>query len=80
MQKVEMFSPLIHGIHATGMYDFSAADNDLGNLLEIQLLELQETMELIVVDLFYQVAPDGTTNAVRANGSVYTTAWGYLGS
>jgi hypothetical protein len=31
MQKVEMFSLLTHGMVTTGMYDFSAANNELGN-------------------------------------------------
>jgi TonB-linked SusC/RagA family outer membrane protein len=64
--------------YATGMYDFSAADNDLGNPVRNPIVgtpgNYAATSGGFIVD---GVAPDGTPNAVRANGSVYTTAWGY---
>ena len=64
--------------YATGMYDFSAADNDLGNPVRDPIVGTPGNYGAnsggFIVD---GVAPDGTPNAVRANGSVYTTAWGY---
>ena len=64
--------------YATGMYDFSAADNDLGNPVRNPITGTPgnygaDSGGFIVAG----VAPDGTPNQVRANGSVYTTAWGY---
>ena len=64
--------------YATGMYDFSAADNDLGNPVRDPITGTPgnygaNSGGFIVAG----VAPDGTPNQVRANGSVYTTAWGY---
>ena len=64
--------------YATGMYDFSAADNDLGNPVRNPIVGTPGNYGAnsggFILD---GVAPDGTPNAVRANGSVYTTAWGY---
>ncbi len=64
--------------YATGMYDFSAADNDLGNPVRNPIVGTPGNYGAnsggFIVD---GVAPDGTPNQVRANGSVYTTAWGY---
>ncbi len=64
--------------YATGMYDFSAADNDLGNPVRDPIVGTPGNYGAnsggFIVD---GVAPDGTPNQVRANGSVYTTAWGY---
>jgi TonB-linked SusC/RagA family outer membrane protein len=64
--------------YATGMYDFSAADNDLGNPIRNPIKGTPGNYAPdsggFIVD---GVAPDGTPNQVRANGSVYTTAWGY---
>ena len=64
--------------YATGMYDFSAADNDLGNPVRDPIVGTPGNYGAnsggFILD---GVAPDGTPNAVRANGSVYTTAWGY---
>jgi hypothetical protein len=41
--------------YATGMYDFSAANNELGNPVRISLQELLVTMVLIQVVLSYLV-------------------------
>ncbi|TDE29216.1 SusC/RagA family TonB-linked outer membrane protein [Flavobacterium ranwuense] len=64
--------------YATGMYDFSAANNDLGNPVRNPIVGTPGNYGAnsggFILD---GVAPDGTQNAVRANGSVYTTAWGY---
>ena len=64
--------------YATGMYDFSAADNDLGNPVRNPIVGTPGNYGAnsggFIID---GVAPNGTPNAVRANGSVYTTAWGY---
>jgi TonB-linked SusC/RagA family outer membrane protein len=64
--------------YATGMYDFSAADNDLGNPVRDPIVGTPGNYGAnsggFILD---GVAPDGTPNQVRANGSVYTTAWGY---
>jgi len=64
--------------YATGMYDFSAANNDLGNPVRDPIVgtpgNYAPNSGGFIVD---GVAPDGTPNQVRANGSVYTTAWGY---
>lgn len=64
--------------YATGMYDFSAANNDLGNPVRNPIVGTPGNYAAnsggFIVD---GVAPDGTPNQVRANGSVYTTAWGY---
>ena len=64
--------------YATGMYDFSAADNDLGNPVRNPIVGTPGNYGAnsggFILD---GVAPDGTPNQVRASGSVYTTAWGY---
>jgi TonB-linked SusC/RagA family outer membrane protein len=64
--------------YATGMYDFSAGNNDLGNPVRNPIVGTPGNYAAnsggFIVD---GVAPDGTPNQVRANGSVYTTAWGY---
>lgn len=64
--------------YATGLYDFSAANNDLGNPVRDPIVGTPGNYGAnsggFILD---GVAPDGTPNAVRANGSVYTTAWGY---
>ena len=64
--------------YATGMYDFSAADNDLGNPVRNPIVGTPGNYGANSGGFILPgVAPDGTKNAVRANGSVYTTAWGY---
>lgn len=64
--------------YATGMYDFSAADNDLGNPVRDAIVGTPGNYGANSGGFILPgVAPDGTPNAVRASGSVYTTAWGY---
>ncbi|MDR7209051.1 SusC/RagA family TonB-linked outer membrane protein [Flavobacterium piscis] len=64
--------------YATGMYDFSAADNDLGNPVRDPITGTPGNYGADSGGFILPgVAPDGTPNQVRANGSVYTTAWGY---
>lgn len=64
--------------YATGMYDFSAADNDLGNPVRNPIVGTPGNYAANSGGFIVPgVAPDGTPNQVRANGSVYTTAWGY---
>ena len=64
--------------YATGMYDFSAADNELGNPVRDPIVGTPGNYGANSGGFILPgVAPNGTPNAVRANGSVYTTAWGY---
>ena len=64
--------------YATGMYDFSAADNDLGNPVRNPIVGTPGNYGATSGGFILPgVAPDGTPNQVRASGSVYTTAWGY---
>ncbi|WP_395051725.1 SusC/RagA family TonB-linked outer membrane protein [Flavobacterium sp.] len=64
--------------YATGMYDFSAADNDLGNPVRDPIVGTPGNYAANSGGFIVPgVAPDGTPNQVRARGSVYTTAWGY---
>ena len=64
--------------YATGMYDFSAADNELGNPVRDAIVGTPGNYGANSGGFIIPgVAPDGTPNQVRANGSVYTTAWGY---
>jgi hypothetical protein len=63
--------------YATGMYDFSAANNELGNPVRDIVTGTLVTTVLIQVVLSYLVLLDGTTNTVRANANIYANAWGY---
>jgi len=64
--------------YATGMYDFSAANNELGNPVRDAVVGTPGNYGAnsggVIVD---GVAPDGSKNTVRANANVYTTPWGY---
>jgi hypothetical protein len=70
---MEMFSLDTWYGYATGMYDFSAANNELGNPVR----DLQGTPGnyLLMVVLSYLVLLHGTTNTVRANANIYANAW-----
>jgi TonB-linked SusC/RagA family outer membrane protein len=64
--------------YATGMYDFSAADNDLGNPRRDPIVGTLGNYGANSGGVIMPgVAPDGTPNQARANASVYTTAEGY---
>ena len=64
--------------YATGMYDFSAADNDLGNPVRNPIVGTPGNYGANSGGFILPgVAPDGTPNQVRASGVQYTTAWGY---
>jgi TonB-linked SusC/RagA family outer membrane protein len=64
--------------YATGMYDFSAADNELGNPVRNPIVGTPGNYGANSGGFILQgVAPDGTPNQVRAAGDIYTTAWGY---
>ncbi|HEY4616630.1 MAG TPA: SusC/RagA family TonB-linked outer membrane protein [Flavobacterium sp.] len=64
--------------YATGMYDFSAANNELGNPVRDVVTGTPgnygaDTGGVIMPG----VAPDGSPNQVRANANIYANAWGY---
>ena len=65
--------------YATGMYDFSAGNNDLGNPVRNPITGTPGNYGAdsggVILD---GVAPDGTKNTVRANADVYANAWGYV--
>jgi TonB-linked SusC/RagA family outer membrane protein len=64
--------------YATGMYDFSAANNELGN--PVRDLVQGTPGNYLPTDggvILPGVAPDGTNNTVRANANIYANAWGY---
>jgi TonB-linked SusC/RagA family outer membrane protein len=64
--------------YATGMYDFSAADNDLGNPRRDPIVGTLGNYGANSGGVIMPgVAPDGTPNQARADASVYTTAEGY---
>ncbi|TDD75879.1 SusC/RagA family TonB-linked outer membrane protein [Flavobacterium caseinilyticum] len=64
--------------YATGMYDFSAADNELGNPVRNPIVGTPGNYGATSGGFILPgVAPDGTPNQVRAAGDIYTTAWGY---
>jgi TonB-linked SusC/RagA family outer membrane protein len=64
--------------YATGMYDFSAGNNELGNPVRDAVVgtpgNYGATSGGIILD---GVAPDGSTNTVRANANIYANPWGY---
>jgi hypothetical protein len=57
-----------------GMYDFSAANNELGNPVR-DLVQGTPGNYLLLMVVLSGVAPDGTTNTVRANANIYANAW-----
>jgi hypothetical protein len=65
--------------YATGMYDFSAGNNDLGNPVRNAIVgtagNYGATSGGIILD---GVAPDGTKNTVRTDMSNYANALGYV--
>lgn len=65
--------------YATGMYDFSAANNDLGNPVRNPIVgtpgNYAATSGGIILD---GVAPDGTPNTRRTDMSNYANALGYV--
>jgi hypothetical protein len=64
--------------YATGMYDFSAADNELGNPVRDKVTGTPGNYGADSGGIILSgVAPDGTTNAVRANANIYANPWGY---
>jgi TonB-linked SusC/RagA family outer membrane protein len=64
--------------YATGMYDFSAADNELGNPVRDVVTGTPGNYGADSGGIILSgVAPDGTTNAVRANANIYANPWGY---
>lgn len=56
--------------YATGMYDFTAGTNDLGN-------PVRNTLDNGGGVILPGVQADGSTNTVRANASTYANPWGY---
>jgi TonB-linked SusC/RagA family outer membrane protein len=64
--------------YATGMYDFSAANNELGNPVRDIVTGTPGNYGAnsggIILD---GVAPDGTKNTVRGNAGTYLNPWGY---
>ncbi|PKH67596.1 SusC/RagA family TonB-linked outer membrane protein [Flavobacterium sp. ALD4] len=64
--------------YATGMYDFSAADNELGNPVRNPITGTPGNYGADSGGVIMPgVAPDGTPNQVRANADIYANAWGY---
>ena len=64
--------------YATGLYDFTAGTNELGNPVRNVVTGTPgnygaDTGGIILPG----VAPDGTPNAVRANANIYANPWGY---
>ncbi|WP_338409756.1 SusC/RagA family TonB-linked outer membrane protein [uncultured Flavobacterium sp.] len=64
--------------YATGLYDFSAGTNDLGNPIRDVVTGTPgnygaDSGGIILAG----VAPDGTTNQVRGNTNIYANPWGY---
>lgn len=63
---------------ATGLYDFSAADNELGNPSRNPITGTPGNYGADTGGILLPgVAPDGTPNIVRAGNSDYHTPWGY---
>jgi hypothetical protein len=63
----------------TGLYDFSAADNELGNPVRNPVTGTPgnygaDSGGVIMAG----VAPDGTPNAIRANANTYNNPWGWV--
>ncbi|WP_369692156.1 hypothetical protein [Formosa haliotis] len=56
--------------YATGMYDFTAGTNELGN-------PVRNTLANGGGVILPGVQADGSTNTVRANASTYANPWGY---
>jgi TonB-linked SusC/RagA family outer membrane protein len=64
--------------YATGMYDFSAADNELGNPVRDVVTGTPGNYGADSGGVIFPgVAPDGTTNQVRANTNTYANSFGY---
>jgi TonB-linked SusC/RagA family outer membrane protein len=64
--------------YATGLYDFSAADNELGNPVRDIVTGTPGNYGANSGGVIMPgVAPDGTPNQVRANANIYANAWGY---
>lgn len=64
--------------YATGMYDFSAANNELGNPVRDAVTGTPGNYGANSGGVILSgVAPDGTQNEVRANANVYANGWGY---
>lgn len=63
---------------ATGLYDFSAENNELGNPSRNPITGTPGNYGTDTGGILLPgVAPDGTTNAVRASNDTYHTPWGY---
>ena len=64
--------------YATGIYDFSAGNNELGNPIRNSVTG---TLGNYGADsggiILSGVAPDGTPNQVRANANIFANPWGY---
>jgi TonB-linked SusC/RagA family outer membrane protein len=64
--------------YATGMYDFSAGTNELGNPIRDVVVGTPGNYAANSGGVIMPgVAPDGTPNQVRANANIYANAWGY---
>jgi TonB-linked SusC/RagA family outer membrane protein len=62
----------------TGMYDFSAADNELGNPVRDIVTGTPGNYGADSGGIIMPgVAPDGTPNQVRANANIYANPWGW---
>jgi len=59
--------------YATGLYDFTAGSNDLGNPVRNPVTNDATSGGVILPG----VKEDGTPNDVRANASTYANPWGY---
>jgi hypothetical protein len=57
-------------VYYTGMYDFSAANNELGNPVRDLVRNSQLRYHGVILP---GVAPDGTNNTVRANATYMQT-------
>jgi TonB-linked SusC/RagA family outer membrane protein len=64
--------------YATGMYDFSAGTNELGNPVRDAVVGTPGNYGANSGGVILPgVAPDGTPNTVRANADTYANPWGY---
>jgi outer membrane receptor protein involved in Fe transport len=62
----------------TGMYDFSAADNELGNPVRDIVTGTPGNYGADSGGIIMPgVAPDGSQNQVRANANIYANPWGW---
>lgn len=64
--------------YATGLYDFSAGNNELGNPIRDAVTGTPGNYGADSGGIILPgVAPDGSPNEVRANANIYANPWGY---